>query len=80
MQLSAAANPIPDLVSDEVYDLLEAHDLLNSKAIRDYQIRNRFRELREDHVGAADAIELLREEHAYLQYDTIRKIVYKLNR
>jgi hypothetical protein len=80
MQIAAAHNPIPDLISDEVYAVLETHDLLNDKAIRDYQIRNRFRELREEQVGASDAIELLREEHAYLQYDTIRKIVYKLNR
>ncbi len=80
MQIASATNPIPDLISDAVYSLLETHDLLNGKAIRDYQIRNRFRELRDDDVGASDAIEMLREEHAYLQYDTIRKIVYKLNR
>ena len=74
-----AANPLAELISDEVYALLEDHQLLNEKSIRDYQIRRRFRDMRETNVPAYDAIEQLREEYPYLQFDTIRKIVYKLN-
>ncbi len=72
-------NPLSGLIGDEVYKLLESHNLLNEKGVRDYQIRQRFREMRSDDVPAYDAIESLREEYPYLQFDTIRKIVYKLN-
>jgi hypothetical protein len=56
------ANPLAELISDEVYEILESHNLLSEKGIRDYQIRQKFR-----------------EDYPYLQFDTIRKIVYKLN-
>lgn len=75
----SVANPLADLISDEVYSLLDAHNLLNEKGVRDFQIRRKFRCMREDNVPAYDAIEQLREEYPYLQFDTIRKIVYKLN-
>jgi hypothetical protein len=71
------SNPLAGLVSDEVYRLLEEHDLLSEKGIRDFQIRKRFRTMRHQNVPAYDAIERLREEYAYLQFDTIRKIVYR---
>lgn len=76
----AQANPLDGLVPDELYVLLDDNNLLSDKGVRDYRIRNRFRELREREVPAYDAIESLREEHPYLQFDTIRKIVYRLNR
>lgn len=72
-------NPLADLISDELYQLLHHHSLLSEKGIRDYQIRMKFRRLRENEVPACDAIEQLREEYPYLQFDTVRKIVYKLN-
>ena len=73
------ANPLAELISDEVYSLLEDHNLLNEKGVRDFQIRRRFRDMRDENIPAYDAIEQLREEYPYLQFDTIRKIVYKLN-
>ena len=73
------ANPLSDLISDDLFALLEHHNLLSEKGIRDYQIRMKFRTLRDQEVPACDAIELLREEYPYLQFDTVRKIVYKLN-
>ncbi len=73
------ANPLVGLISDEVYDTLTQHNLLSDKGIRDYQIRQQFRTLRHRDIPAFDAIELLREEYPYLQFDTIRKIVYKMN-
>lgn len=72
-------NPLAGLIDNQIYDLLDAHNLLNEKGVRDYQIRKRFREMRRQNVPAYDAIENLREEYPYLQFDTIRKIVYKLN-
>ncbi len=79
MQATAGPNPIADLIPDAVYEVLDANHLLSEKGIRDYQIRLRFRNLREGDVAATDAIEQLREEYPYLQFDTLRKIVYRLN-
>jgi hypothetical protein len=72
-------NPLSGLIRDEVYEVLDTHNLLNEKSVRDYKIRQRFREMRSDDVPAYDAIEMLRDDYPYLQFDTIRKIVYKLN-
>ncbi|MEX0601313.1 MAG: hypothetical protein WD021_08775 [Rhodothermales bacterium] len=72
-------NPLSELISDDVFKLLEEHNLFNEKSVRDFQIRRKFRRMREEEVPAYDAIESLRGEYPYLQFDTIRKIVYKLN-
>ena len=72
-------NPLAGLVSDNVYDILAEHNLLSDKGVRDYHIRQQFRSLRSGSVPAYDAIESLRAEYPYLQFDTIRKIVYKLS-
>ena len=73
------ANPLDGLISDDIYDVLENHNLLSEKGVRDYRIRKAFKTMRGQNVSAYDAIEMLREEFPYLQFDTIRKIVYKLN-
>lgn len=73
------ANPLSELITDDVFELLDNHNLFNEKGVRDFQIRKKFRRMREDEVPACDAIETLRDEYPYLQFDTIRKIVYKLN-
>lgn len=80
MSSSYGANPLPEFISDDVFHMLAEHNLLNERSIRDYQIRKRFRALRAHNVGANDAIGELRKEYPYLQFDTIRKIVYGLNR
>ncbi|MCH7774864.1 MAG: hypothetical protein IH784_10745 [Bacteroidetes bacterium] len=73
-------NPLSDLISDEIYDLLDAHGLIDEKAVRDYQIRKRFKLLRATKVSAGDAIDSIREDYPYLQFDTIRKIVYQISK
>lgn len=73
-------NPLSDLISDEIYDLLDAHGLIDEKAVRDYQIRKRFKLLRSTKVSAGDAIDTIREDYPYLQFDTIRKIVYQISK
>ncbi len=80
MEIRFDSNPLGDLVPSEIYALLSEHNLLNEKGVRDYQIRQQFRDLRENDVPAYAAIEELREQHPYLQFDTIRKIVYGLRR
>lgn len=76
----AQNNPLSDLISDEIYELLESRGLINEKSVRDYQIRKKFKSLREERVSASDAIDQLREDYPYLQFDTIRKIVYQLQK
>ncbi len=77
--ISPNGNPLKGLISNEVYEKLSARNLLHDKAVRDYTLRRRFRQMREADIPAAEAIERLREEHAYLQFDTIRKIVYRVS-
>ncbi len=72
-------NPLDGLISDTIYEMLENHNLLSEKGVRDFQIRQQFRSMRSRNVPAYEAIENLRVEYPYLQFDTIRKIVYKLN-
>ena len=73
-------NPLADLISDDIYDLLDSHGLIDEKAVRDYQIRKRFKLLRSTKVSAGDAIDTIREDYPYLQFDTIRKIVYQISK
>ena len=73
-------NPLSDLISDEIYDLLDSHGLIDEKAVRDYQIRKTFKQLRAIKVSAGDAIDTIREDYPYLQFDTIRKIVYQISK
>ena len=76
---SLGLNPLQGLISDDLYEKLERHNLLSEKGVRDYHIRRQFRSMRRSNVPAYEAIEQLREEYPYLQFDTIRKIVYRLN-
>ena len=76
----ASNNPLNDLISDEIYELLDSRGLINEKSVRDYQIRKKFKTLREDKISASEAIDRLREDYPYLQFDTIRKIVYQLQK
>ena len=73
-------NPLSELINDEVYSLLNSKGLINEKSVRDYQIRKKFKELRAEKWSASDAIDTLREEYPYLQFDSIRKIVYQARR
>ena len=71
-------NPLSDLINDSTYSILYNKGLINEKSVRDYQIKRKFREMRNDKVSATNAMDKLRELHPYLQFDTIRKIVYQI--
>jgi uncharacterized linocin/CFP29 family protein len=73
-------NPLSDLINDNTYTILYSKGLINEKSVRDYQIKKKFRELREKKISATNAIDQLRDQHPYLQFDTIRKIVYQIQR
>ena len=73
-------NPLSDLISDDIFELLDTHGLIDEKAVRDYQIRKKFKQLRASKISAGDAIDTIREDYQYLQFDTIRKIVYQISK
>ncbi len=76
MNLDNINNPLAELISDEIYDILNTRGLINTKSVRDYKIRKRFDNLRDQEVSAGDAIENIRVDYPYLQFDSIRKIIY----
>jgi hypothetical protein len=69
-------NPLSDLISDDIFELLHSRGLIHERAVRDYRIRVKFKALRAQKIRTGDAIDSLREEYPYLQFDTIRKIVH----
>jgi flavin-dependent dehydrogenase len=72
-----SGNPLAELISDDIYSLLASRGLIDEKSVRDYIIRKKFKSLRLQKISASEAIENLRSEYPYLQFDTIRKIVYQ---
>lgn len=77
---SNRSNPLKDLIPDEVYNALESRGLMNEKSVRDYAIRRKFKEMRNKSMSASEAIDKLQNEYPYLQFDTIRKIVYQIQK
>ncbi len=70
-------NPIRDLISDEIFDLLYYSGYLSETGIRNYLIRKKYKQLKQNKVRAIVAIFNILDEYSYLKYDTIRKIVYR---
>lgn len=74
------SNPLADIIDDHIYDTLNSRGLINEKSVRDYTIKQSFKEYRKNKISATNAIDLIRENYPYLQYDTIRKIVYQIQK
>jgi hypothetical protein len=73
------SNPLADILTDETYLLLRSNDLLNEKSLRDFIIRQMFLRLKSDGaMKTHEAIKSLTDMYPYLQFDTIRKIVYRV--
>ncbi len=70
-------NPLSDLIPDDIYEKLNSRGFINEKSVRDYLIRKKFEALKSQKIQASKAIELIREDYPYLQFDTIRKIIYQ---
>jgi hypothetical protein len=68
-----------ELKSDDIYGLLSPNGLIDDKSVRDFQIRKKLKQSRASKVSAGDAIDAIRKHYPYLQFDTIRKIVYQIN-
>jgi len=72
-------NPLSELIDDETYNNLRKYKLLDEKAIRDYKIRQMYKDMRRE-MSAGEAIDKIQEMFPYLQFDTIRKIVYQVTK
>ena len=71
-------NPLRDLISDDIYNLLDSRGFLNQKSVRDHIIRKKFELLKSEKRNVFEAISIIQKEYPYLQTDTIRKIVYNI--
>jgi len=65
-------NPLSEFITDETFELVEP--FLDKIAIRDYAIRKKYKKLRFEGVRVGDAIDIIRDDYPYLQWETIRKI------
>lgn len=72
-----AKNPLKDFISDTAYDMLLKYGLLNENRVRNYIIQKRYKELREQKIRSGEVIEKIRQEYPYLQFDSIRKIIFE---
>jgi hypothetical protein len=77
--INQVVNPLNDIIDDQTFLALERHKLFSEKAIRDYQIRRMFKDMRST-MSAGDAIDKIRDMYPYLQFDTVRKIVYQISK
>lgn len=71
-------NPVLNIIPSDLYSTLLSLNLLNKKTIRDMEIKRKYLRLRDSGIPATDAIDLVLQEYPYLQYDTLRKIIYSV--
>ena len=69
-------NPLKSHIPDSIFEFLVKNNLLNEKGVRDFKIRQKFSSLKQQHTTQS-AIEILQSDYPYLQYETIRKIIYQ---
>ena len=71
-------NPILGLINDDLYAMLLELNLLNKKALRDIEIKRQYLALRTQGNTSMDSIEMVLNQYPYLQFDTLRKIIYSV--
>ncbi len=71
------SNPIPHIIPDQLFSQLYAMNLLNDKRLRDFEMRYMYEQHKQT-MPSYDAIEKVRELYPYLQFDTVRKIIYSV--
>lgn len=72
------SNPIRQIMTDDLYSKLVSLNLLNQKVIRDFLIKRLYLDLRRSGYRSAEAIEMVLDDYPYLQFDTVRKIIYSV--
>lgn len=72
------SNPIRQILPDDLFRVLLEMNLINRKVLRDYEIKREYKTLRGEGFRSVEAIDLLLEKYPYLQFDTVRKIIYSI--
>lgn len=68
-------NPISDLIDDKTHKLLSQYDILDKRAIRDYNIWKEYHSTTKD-LSRQERAMMLSLKHN-LKYETILKIIYQ---
>lgn len=68
-------NPISELIDNKTYELLSQYDILDKKAIRDYNIWREYNNTTKD-LSRQERAMMLSHKHN-LKYETILKIIYQ---
>ncbi len=66
-------NTIPEILTDEVFEVLSKNKLLSETGLRNYSMKKEYRELRKT-LTKSEAMDEMLKKHPYLQYDTILKV------
>lgn len=69
-------NPLKKHLTDDAFQFLIENNLLREKGLRDFHIRKQFNNLKKNHPTYL-VIEKIQDDYPYLQYETIRKIIYQ---
>lgn len=72
------SNPIRQILPDDLFSMLLELNLINRKVLRDFEIKREYKKLRKDGLRSAEAIEAILDRYGYLQFDTVRKIIYSI--
>jgi len=72
------SNPIRQILPDDLFRVLIDLNLLNRKVLRDFEIKREYKLLRRQGLKSAEAIDTLLDRYSYLQFDTVRKIIYSI--
>lgn len=72
------SNPIRQILPDDIFRMLLELNLINRKVLRDFEIKRQYKSFRRSGYKSAEAIEALLEMYPYLQFDTVRKIIYSI--
>ena len=72
------SNPIRQILPDDLFRVLLELNLINRKVLRDFEIKREYKLLRRQGCKSSQAIDLLLDRYPYLQFDTVRKIIYSI--
>lgn len=68
-------NKIPELIPDEVFELLHKKELFHKINLRNYMLRRDFR-LMKKKMSTEEAITKLKKQHPELSYSTLISYIY----
>jgi hypothetical protein len=72
------SNPIRQILPDDLFRTLLDLGLINRKVLRDFEIKRKYKALRRQGLKSTEAIDAILALYPYLQFDTVRKIIYSI--